>query len=369
MIDKVTYDEREKRIEAYKQFYKLILENIKLPQSFVYAWYRLRQEVENKMLTLNDLSTYDLEPLSKKLEDFIKANLNNTAAYPFIHCFCELHNKKIDLVRKNPPINYNNIKDDVERGLNRLANILSADKRNTDELKRMINNHYESLQIIYQCLEEKGLMLHEINKRIDYQRFNIMITTKIDGKRKAFCHLNIDKSLMEEYAELHNNQKNIALDGEPILYHIQNAVVISKTRLKKDEIPLYRERKKIKADASFIKDSICEPITSEKIKREIADVPLNRDTLDESNQLSLPDLKDEVQRLISIARTREALNIIATWARKRKKTDTTDNIIVVNAELATLENNEIIGILTSKEITLQYNQLNKRILNIIKNFK
>jgi hypothetical protein len=256
---------RELKIGIFKNLYEYISQSKK--DYISHNDWQILKNNEERIVKIENQSNYELKKLGKEFHNFLDKHFSFDISK--LHTMCWRFSDKIDLVRKDSKSDYSN-HHPVTGLLISLMESQLLEAKEIIELKRIIKNHYESLKIIRKCLDDYGLLFDEIKKRIEYQRFNFIVSAKTAKGKSNKYHCNIDKLLLEKYVNWFNShgEKNILIDGKSVAPNIENDVFISATNLTQDEIVLYKKKRSL-TDLGFAKCSICINITTDMIDVEL----------------------------------------------------------------------------------------------------
>ena len=85
--------------------------------------------------------------------------------------------------------------------------------------------------------------------------------------------------------------------------------------------------------------------------------------------MTLEELKNQVRTLISKAKTKDAMDSVATWAHGNNQEQLKDDINLLKGELTTLNRNTTLGLVSHSDAVTQQNQLNNKVLNLVNNIE
>ena len=81
--------------------------------------------------------------------------------------------------------------------------------------------------------------------------------------------------------------------------------------------------------------------------------------------MTLEELKNQVRTLISKAKTKDAMETVATWAHEHNQEQLKDDINLLKAELTTLNRNTTLGLVSHSDTIIQQNQLNNKVMSLV----
>ncbi len=99
----------------------------------------------------------------------------------------------------------------------------------------------------------------------------------------------------------------------------------------------------------------------DKIKEEFEEKELIKSIL----TMTLEELKNQVRTLIGKAKTKDAMNLVATWAHENNQEQLKSYISLLKGELTDLNRDKTLGLLSNSEATIRQNQLNNKLLNLV----
>ena len=81
--------------------------------------------------------------------------------------------------------------------------------------------------------------------------------------------------------------------------------------------------------------------------------------------MTLEELKNQVRTLISKAKTKDAMDTVATWAHEHNQEQLKNDINLLKSELTTLNRNITLGLVSHSDTIIQQNQLNNKVMSLL----
>ena len=337
----------ELKIELYKFFYKYISTHIKKPLSWS-DWEILKKHHDFvSSLDKETVLEYKIKQAQTELNDFIKKYLDGD--FSKVQSYAKSFNTKIkDEINLIP---------EGQGGLgNLVAFVVTASLTHSAIIKVRLKNTYHALITMRQCLDEYGLLLDEINKRVDYGLYNFVIKEKSFGKTKTIAHYQISKEVTDGYVNYFNTGQSMRVKGKFVVFKNENDVIITATKLKnEEEIDLYKKRFRIYSDNDFTRKSICIDVTHDLISSKVQD------------NIPSDGHKNPLKELISNNEIKKAIDIALEKSDLSNQDER--NLILLKSRYNELKNQKIIGIFENGEYNRELNAIKNSFLEVINTWK
>ena len=142
-------------------------------------------------------------------------------------------------------------------------------------------------------------------------------------------------------------------------------IVNGETRPFNDEMPRQHDTKK-----GGLSDEAFEKTLSVKIENAtntaLENIPLFKNNYT-SNSMTTEHLKDQVRSLISKAKTKGAMDLVATWAHENNQEQLKSDIALLKGDFTDLSREKTLGLLGNSEANTRQNQLNNKVLSLVNN--
>jgi hypothetical protein len=333
----------ELKVELYKAFYKYLSKHIK--KTLSWSDWEILKKHQDFMHSLEKETVYEhkTEQIQIELNDFIKKHLESD--FSKVQSYAKSFNPKIK--EEISPVT------EGQGGVgNFVAFVVTASLTHNAAIKTRLKNTYYALATMRQCLDENGLLLDEINKRVDYRLFNFVIKDKSTGKSKTIAHYHISKETLDGYVNFFNAGQSMRVNGKFIAFKNENDVIITATKLKnQEELDLYKKRYRIYGDNDFTRKPICVDVTHDLISSRVQN---NIHT--EANKNTFKELvaNNEIMQAIDKALERSDLS-----------NEDDKNLILLKSRLNELKDYKIKGISENGEYSRSFNAIKIAFLEVI----
>lgn len=170
------------------------------------------------------------------------------------------------------------------------------------------------LKLLYDCLSTYGLKEDLISKRKDdFYRYNVIVNFKREsGTKTADAEIHLTKQeLLANFIDPYHGEKDIILNGFKIEHGKIIGIQVTRTKYKKDEIPLILRKASLLFDEKDVKSRIkfsnhCESVTREFINTSTS--VINRKGTDYVSQTRIKELESikkesyDLTKLIQLCR-------------------------------------------------------------------
>ena len=178
--------------------------------------------------------------------------------------------------------------------------------------------------------------------KVEYDHDQSTFTIQVQDKQKQTLDM---QNIVEQFVKLENNDENIKISNDGKLY-------VDLRTIRKLQHENRREDIYTHGNIIYLKEFNW-LITKQKI----------------DSSMALEELKNQVRALISKAKTKDAMDLIAIWAHENNQEQLKDDINLLKGELTTLNRNTTLGLVSHSDAVTQQNQLNNKVLSLVNNIE
>ena len=338
----------ELKIELYKVFYKYLSTHIK--KNLSWSDWEILKKHQDFMQSLEKEIVYEhkIHQIQTELNDFIKKHIEGDLAK--FQSYAKSFNIKIREEINPVPEGKGGFGDLVVFAVTATITYNAA-------IKTRLKNTYYTLATMRQCLDDYGLLLDEINKRVDYHLYNFVIKDKCTGKSKTIAHYHITKETLDSYVNLFNEGQSMRVSGKFVAFKNENDIIITATKLKnQEEIDLYKKRYRVYGDNDFARKAICVDVTHDLISSQVQ--VNNTKTEESTNAFKNLITKNEVMKAIDMALEKSGLS------KEDEK-----NLILLKSRLNELKDYKIKGISENSEHSRLFNAIKSAFLEVVSSWE